>query len=35
MNIDKKAVLERLGKCDFSGLFTQELGWDFRQPIRL
>ncbi len=29
MPIDRKAVQERLKKFDFSGLFTQELGWDW------
>jgi hypothetical protein len=27
--IDRKAVQDRLKKFDFSGLFTQELGWDW------
>jgi hypothetical protein len=29
MNIDKPAVRERLKKFDFTGLFTQEMGWNF------
>ena len=29
MPIDRKAVQDRLKKFDFSGLFTQELGWDW------
>src|SRR5437868_10588497 len=29
MNLDKKAILHRIQAFDFSGLFTQELGWDF------
>jgi hypothetical protein len=29
MNIDKPAVRDRLNRFDFTGLFTQELGWDF------
>ena len=29
MPIDRQAVLDRLHAFDFSGLFTQELGWDW------
>ena len=29
MQIDKKAIQDRLRKFDFTGVFTQELGWDF------
>ncbi|MGA7501424.1 MAG: DNA methyltransferase [Isosphaeraceae bacterium] len=29
MGIDKPAIRERLEKFDFTGVFTQELGWDF------
>ena len=29
MQIDKKAIQDRLRKSDFTGVFTQELGWDF------
>jgi len=29
MFIDKKAILDRIKKFDLSGLFTQELGWDW------
>ena len=29
MGIDKPAIRERLQKFDFTGVFTQELGWDF------
>ena len=29
MQIDKKAIQDRLRKADFTGVFTQELGWDF------
>jgi len=29
MQIDKKAIQDRLRKADFTGIFTQELGWDF------
>jgi len=29
MDIDKPAIRERLRKFDFTGVFTQELGWDF------
>ncbi len=29
MSLDKPAIRDRLGKFDFSGVFTQELGWDF------
>jgi hypothetical protein len=29
MNIDKPAIRDRLARFDFTGLFTQELGWDF------
>jgi len=31
MPIDRKAVLDRLKQFDFSGLFTQELGWDWHK----
>jgi hypothetical protein len=31
MNIDRHATLHRLKQFDFSGLFTQELGWDWMQ----
>jgi hypothetical protein len=30
MPIDKKDIQDRLKKFDLSGLFTQELGWDWR-----
>ena len=36
MPLDKKAIQDRLKKFDFSGLFTQELGWDWhttRLPV--
>ncbi|MGA2701848.1 MAG: hypothetical protein ABSH35_12230 [Isosphaeraceae bacterium] len=29
MSIDKPAVRDRLSKFDLTGIFTQELGWDF------
>src|SRR5260221_13481565 len=29
MSLDKPAIRDRLQRFDFSGLFTQELGWDF------
>ena len=29
MSIDKKAIQDRIKKFDLSGLFTQELGWDW------
>jgi len=29
MDIDKPAIRERLQKFDLTGVFTQELGWDF------
>jgi len=29
IDIDKPAIRERLRKFDFTGVFTQELGWDF------
>ena len=29
MQIDEKAIQDRLRKFDFTGVFTQELGWDF------
>ena len=29
MPLDRKAALDRLQKFDFSGLFTQELGWEW------
>jgi len=29
MPINKKAIQDRLRKADLTGVFTQELGWDF------
>ena len=33
MPLDKTAVLDRLKKFDFPGLFTQELGWDWYTSV--
>ncbi|MEW6233874.1 MAG: DNA methyltransferase [Candidatus Omnitrophota bacterium] len=32
---DRKALIDRLKKFDFTGLFTQELGWDWNSSVSL
>jgi len=32
VSLDRKALIDRLKKFDFTGLFTQELGWDWNSP---